>query len=93
MTIHILRHGLPLCRFNVGLPANWPEGHYWVDKPADANCKDCIRQAVATAAAEASYVDASYDERLCERCAKPYRGPALYCSLVCAVADAGGSSQ
>jgi hypothetical protein len=36
----------------------------------------------------AAYVDESYPERNCDRCGKPYRGPAVYCSLDCAVQDA-----
>lgn len=40
------------------------------------------------AADEAKYRDASHDERPCDRCHRPYRGPSLYCSLACALADA-----
>jgi hypothetical protein len=35
-----------------------------------------------------AYVDNAFPERPCDRCGKPYRGPALYCSLTCALADA-----
>lgn len=38
--------------------------------------------------ARAMYRDASQPERTCERCWRPYHGPALYCSLRCALADA-----
>jgi hypothetical protein len=38
--------------------------------------------------AEAAYFDESYPERLCDYCGKPYRGPAVYCALRCAIADA-----
>jgi hypothetical protein len=41
-----------------------------------------------TAFARASYIDASYPTRFCDHCSRPYCGPALYCSLECAVADA-----
>lgn len=34
------------------------------------------------------YLDDTYPERPCDHCAKLYRGPAVYCSLECAVADA-----
>ena len=34
------------------------------------------------------YVDNRFSERPCDRCGKPYRGPAVYCSLTCALADA-----
>jgi ribosomal protein S27AE len=36
----------------------------------------------------ASCVDEAFPERPCDRCGKPYRGPAVYCSLTCALADA-----
>jgi ribosomal protein S27AE len=36
----------------------------------------------------ASYRDDRFAERACDRCGKPYRGPAVYCSLACALADA-----
>jgi DNA-binding transcriptional ArsR family regulator len=41
-----------------------------------------------SAIAEAAYYDNSYRARDCDRCGKSYQGPAVYCSLVCAVADA-----
>jgi hypothetical protein len=42
----------------------------------------------ATAFARAAYRDDHFPERNCDRCGKPYRGPAVYCSLDCALADA-----
>lgn len=42
----------------------------------------------ATAFARSSYHNDDYPERLCDRCGKTYRGPAVYCSLECALADA-----
>lgn len=45
MTIHILQHGIPLCRFTFGLPCDWPKDDEWVrkgDKRAD--CKRCIEE-------------------------------------------------
>jgi hypothetical protein len=36
----------------------------------------------------ADYADDSYPKRTCEHCSKLYRGPAVYCSIECAVADA-----
>jgi len=38
--------------------------------------------------AEEAYRDHRFPERLCDHCGKPYRGPAVYCSLECAIADA-----
>jgi len=37
---------------------------------------------------EALYINERFDERACDHCGKPYRGPAVYCSLKCAQADA-----
>jgi len=34
------------------------------------------------------YDDARFTPRPCDRCGKTYRGPAVYCSLACAQADA-----
>lgn len=36
----------------------------------------------------AAYFDNSFPERACDYCRRPYRGPALYCCLAHAVADA-----
>lgn len=33
------------------------------------------------------YDDPSYPERKCDYCGKLYRGPAVYCSLICATDD------
>jgi hypothetical protein len=41
-----------------------------------------------SAGLEASYFDDGFPERECDHCGKPYRGPAVYCSLECALADA-----
>ena len=35
-----------------------------------------------------AYSDDSFAPRECDRCGKLYRGPAVYCSLTCALADA-----
>jgi hypothetical protein len=35
-----------------------------------------------------AYRDDRFAERGCDRCGKAYRGPAIYCSLECALADA-----
>lgn len=42
----------------------------------------------ATSFARASYRDDRYPSRLCDFCGNEYRGPAVYCSLECAMADA-----
>lgn len=34
------------------------------------------------------YRDSTRPERRCDRCGRAYRGPAVYCSLTCALADA-----
>ena len=38
--------------------------------------------------ARASYRDDAWIGRSCEHCGQPYNGPAVYCSLQCAQADA-----
>lgn len=45
----------------------------------------------ATDFARASYHDDSYPERACDHCHQPYRGPAVYCSLECALQDSGSA--
>lgn len=40
------------------------------------------------AVAPDAYRDDRFPERACDRCGKLYRGPAVYCSLTCALADA-----
>jgi hypothetical protein len=37
---------------------------------------------------EAAYQDDTLEPRKCDYCAKEYRGPAVYCSLACALGDA-----
>jgi hypothetical protein len=34
-----------------------------------------------------AYRDDAFPERDCDHCGNPYRGPAVYCSKACAVAD------
>lgn len=44
--VHVLEHGLPLCRFTSKVPAEWPEGHAWVERGGwslYATCEDCLR--------------------------------------------------
>jgi phosphoenolpyruvate-protein kinase (PTS system EI component) len=36
----------------------------------------------------AAYQDPRFSERACDKCGKRYRGPAVYCSIECAEADA-----
>jgi DNA polymerase III epsilon subunit-like protein len=50
-----------------------------------ASCCDGIVVEVAPLMA---YFDHRFPERACDRCGKPYRGPAVYCSLKCAMEDA-----
>jgi hypothetical protein len=38
--------------------------------------------------ARARYRDDSFPSQVCEKCGQTYHGPAVYCSLDCAVADA-----
>lgn len=43
----------------------------------------------AKARAEALYHDSSFPARACDYCGRSYTGPAVYCSLDCALADSG----
>lgn len=36
----------------------------------------------------AAYIDPTKPPRACDKCGREYRGPAVYCSLTCAMADA-----
>ena len=52
-------------------------------------CLECNGSGIASCCdAAGSYADPSFDERACDRCGKLYRGPAVYCSLTCAIKDA-----
>lgn len=53
VTVHLLKHGLPRCRFSTEVPANWPgKGHHsWVSSlkelmeelPSNAEaCDSCL---------------------------------------------------
>lgn len=64
-------------------------GRYWNELLGELSpCPDCIGGIASCCDAAGSYQDGSFPERECDRCGKPYRGPAVYCSLECAVADA-----
>jgi hypothetical protein len=56
-------------------------------------CPDCIGGIAsccdAAGAGEAAYRDDTCPERLCDRCGTLYRGPAVYCSLNCALEERG----
>ena len=54
--------------------------------PKDLLCRYC--GACGYEDDDSPYRDAAYPERACDHCGKLYRGPAVYCSLRCAVADA-----
>jgi phage FluMu protein Com len=51
-----------------------------------ATHEDYLRTQNAVRAA--AYRDQRFSERACDHCGKPYRGPAVYCSFECAIADA-----
>lgn len=52
-------------------------------------CGECMGSGIASCCdAAGSYADPAFSERMCDRCGKRYRGPAVYCSLACAIADA-----
>jgi ribosomal protein S27AE len=64
--------------------------HVFVDDPTMPPLPPLpiVAPPAANRRARAAYVDPAYSERLCDRCGKPYQGPAVYCSLECALADA-----
>jgi len=43
---------------------------------------------ISECGAEASYRDDTFEPRKCDKCGELYRGPAVYCSMRCALADA-----
>ncbi len=47
-----------------------------------------MSQAVAILNSYVCYHDASFPERVCDRCGETYTGPAVYCSRPCAEGDA-----
>lgn len=57
-------------------------------------CPECLGSGytsccdAAGSRALGAYRDDTFPERKCDYCGKLYRGPAVYCSLPCAVADA-----
>jgi hypothetical protein len=57
-------------------------------------CLECNGSGIASccdaagSSAEAAYRDDKFEPELCHHCGVSYRGPALYCSLTCAIADA-----
>jgi len=52
--------------------------------------RHCLRELRSATKGEndAAYRDDACDERPCDYCGKIYRGPAVYCRLACALADA-----
>jgi hypothetical protein len=48
--VHILHLGMPLCRFDLRVPRDWPAGHQWVriEERAQASCRGCLRKAEET---------------------------------------------
>jgi hypothetical protein len=46
------------------------------------------REYIARERAQRAYHDERCLERSCDHCGQPYKGPAVYCSPSCALADA-----
>lgn len=77
------------CRECIGGIASCCDGAGSGDWIKEHNRAVEARQALgAKLIAEAAYRNERWPERLCDHCQKPYRGPAVYCSLECALADA-----
>jgi hypothetical protein len=65
----------------------------WIRRHVPAEHQEATRERLGVpltpeARALAAYRDTSFPERACDHCSQPYRGPAVYCSLACAQADA-----
>lgn len=65
----------------------------WVDEFSNPAEREALRKMLtddfhALAPDGKSYIDRRFPERECDFCHKPYHGPAVYCSLECAHADA-----
>lgn len=52
-TVHLLHAGLPVCRFNLNPPSDWPADHKWaarmdqlktLDSRIEMPCMECVRQ-------------------------------------------------
>jgi hypothetical protein len=69
--------------FNADLSFRWPTPEERAEILAEPDTADTI-----TAVRHAAYRNPAFSERTCDRCGKPYQGPAVYCSFECAVADA-----
>ena len=59
-------------------------GPDWDELPPD----DRARRTASVARAMAAYCNPKLAARNCDLCGAGYRGPSIYCSLVCAVRDA-----
>jgi hypothetical protein len=67
--------------FRPSQSAAWPaveQAWALISKLGDARVKELFGR----------YTDETFAARPCDRCGRLYRGPAVYCSLVCAQADA-----
>lgn len=42
--VHVLKEGLPVCRFTTALPREWPKNMYWVTEAEreNASCSSCM---------------------------------------------------
>lgn len=47
--VHVLAAGRALCGLQ-GVPAEWPDGHGWVEAPEEATCAACVATATELAA-------------------------------------------
>lgn len=85
MNVHVLHHGLSLCRFTTDLPGNWPIGHRWtgLDDRAPVNCPGCLR-----------VLSAIDHRRAGARCGYPEcGGGCVECEVVSPARDATGPAS
>lgn len=59
---------------------------------AERQAKFKQRQSDLLAHARSTYHNPTFDPRRCYHCGETYTGPAVYCSLDCALADAQANS-
>jgi hypothetical protein len=73
----------PTCRGRGFVPLNGDD-----DEARHGPCPECLGGGIVSLSdAAGAYGDATVLERNCDHCGKPYCGPAVYCSLACALAD------
>ncbi len=101
ITVHILHHGFPICRFSERTPGNWPPRNRWVDIPEYRRRKasgdlsqSCTEEELEPSAAPgAEFCEdcevALTAQRTCEYCGAVLLSewPSMYCNSKCELSD------